>query len=54
MSEEDSEEISRVFEKRKLPSILWREEIIDRLRAQYSEGKTHREVPESSALAPER
>ena len=54
MAEEDSEEISQVFEQNKLPSILGRDEFIDGLRDRFFERKKHREVPESRVLAPER
>jgi REP element-mobilizing transposase RayT len=54
MAEEDSEEISQVFEQNKLPSILGRDEFIDGLRDRFFERKTHKEVPESRVLAPER
>ena len=54
MVEEDSEEISQVFEQNKLPSILGRDEFIDGLRDRFFERKTHKEVPESRVLAPER
>lgn len=54
MAQEDSEEISRVFKGKKLPSILGREDFIDRVRSQFFERKSHREVPESKLLAPKR
>jgi REP element-mobilizing transposase RayT len=54
MVEEDSEEISQVFEQNKLPSILGRDEFIDGLRDRFFERKTHKEVPQSRVLAPER
>ena len=52
VAQEDSEEISRVFERKKLPSILGSEDFIDRVRSQFFERKKHREVPESKILAP--
>ena len=50
----DSEEISEVFEKKKLPSILGSEGFIDWIRSEFFESKKHREVPESRILAPGR
>jgi chromosomal replication initiation ATPase DnaA len=52
VAQEDSQEIRRVFEKNKLPSILGSEGFIDRIRSQFFESKKHIEVPESRILAP--
>ena len=52
VAKEDSEEISRVFEGKKLPSILGSEDFIDSVRDQFFERKRHIEVPESKLLAP--
>lgn len=54
VAQEDSAEISQVFEKKKLPSILGSEGFIDRIRSQFFESKKHVEVPESKILAPAR
>ena len=54
VAQEDSAEISQVFEKKKLPSILGSEGFIDWIRSQFLESKKHREVPESKVLAPGR
>ena len=52
VAQEDSAEISQVFEKKKLPSILGSKGFIDRIRSQFFERKRHIEVPESKTLAP--
>jgi REP-associated tyrosine transposase len=52
--QEDSAEISQVFEKKKLPSILGSEGFIDWIRSEFFERKKHIEVPESKILAPRR
>ncbi len=54
VAQEDSAEISRVFEQKKLPSILGGEDFIDQIRRQFFASKKHREVPESKILAPGR
>ncbi len=53
-AQEDSAEISQVFEKKKLPSILGSEGFIDWIRSEFFERKKHIEVPESKILAPRR
>jgi len=54
VAQEDSKEISQVFEKKKLPSILGGEDFIDWIRGHFFEEKKHIEVPESKTLAPGR
>jgi len=54
VAQEDSAEISQVFDKKKLPSILGSEGFIARIRSEFFESKKHREVPEARVLAPSR
>ena len=54
IAQEDSAEISRVFEKKKLPPLLGSKGFIDHIRNQFSDSKQHIEVPESKMLAPDR
>ena len=51
---EDSEEISTIFSKGKLPSILGNESFIEWTKDRFFSQKKHIEVPESKSLAPDR
>jgi putative transposase len=52
MMEDDSEEISTLLTKKKLPSILGSEDFIDWAKATFYDRKIHRQIPESLQLAP--
>jgi putative transposase len=52
MAEADSQEIIRIFEKKKLPSILGTESFIDWVKDCFFEEKKHTEIPKSKLLAP--
>jgi REP element-mobilizing transposase RayT len=54
VSKENTEEIVKVFEGRKLPWLLGTESFIERVKGRFFKEKHHEEVPESRALAPER
>jgi hypothetical protein len=54
MGEDDGEEISQVFQKKKLPSILGKEDFVYWVKNRYFEGKLHIEVPDSKLLAPDK
>jgi len=54
ITKEDSEEISLVFERKNLPSVLGSEMFIDWVKERFFRRKIHEEVPESRALAPDR
>jgi REP element-mobilizing transposase RayT len=51
--QKDSEEISGIFGKKKLPSVLGKTEFIDWVRSTFFANKTHKQVPDSGQLAPE-
>jgi REP element-mobilizing transposase RayT len=50
---ENSEEISRIFERKKRPSLLGSDAFIRRIRDQFYLQKDHQEIPSSSVLAPD-
>ena len=50
---EDSEEISQVFKREKMPSLLGSKRFIQWVKDRFFHQKDHREVPESSSLVPE-
>ena len=52
MAETDSQEIIRIFEKKKLPTILGTESFINWVKDSFFEKKKHKEIPESKTLAP--
>lgn len=52
VAQDDSEEISGIFSKRKLPSVLGKDEFIDWVKRTFFEDKRHKQVPESVQLAP--
>jgi len=54
MAKENSEEISLIFERKKLPSVLGSERFIDWVKDRYFHQKSHEEIPESRSLAPDR
>lgn len=51
---DNSEEITEIFERKKLPSILGSERFIDWVKDRFFPQKDHKEVPESRVLAPDR
>ena len=53
IAKEDPEEISSIYEKKKLPAILGRVEFIDWVKNTFYAEKTHKQVPDSDQLAPE-
>ncbi len=53
LDKEDSEEISQIYEKKKLPVVLGRVEFIDWVKNTFYAQKTHKQVPDSDQLAPE-
>ena len=53
VAQDDSEEICQVFEKKKLPHILGKDEFIDWVKNRFFEGKADNQVPESVQLAPD-
>lgn len=53
MAMEDSQEIQKVFEKKKWPSMLGSEDFIAWVKENFFASKKHRQVPESFQLAPE-
>ena len=52
IAEEDSEEITDLFERKKWPSVLGSEEFGEWVKANFFDRKKHREVPDSIQLAP--
>jgi hypothetical protein len=54
MGEDDGEDMSRVFQKKRLPSILGREDFVYWVKNRYFERKRHIEVPDSKLLAPDK
>jgi putative transposase len=54
MGEDEGEEISRVFQKKRLPSILGKEDFVYWVKNRYFERKVHIEVPDSKLLAPDK
>jgi len=53
ISEEDSEEINLIFERKKLPSVLGNEGFVEWVKDKFFQRKDHQEIPESRALAPD-
>lgn len=51
--QDDSEEISRIFDKKKLPGILGKDEFVEWVKSTFFEDKVHNQVPDSRQLAPE-
>ena len=54
MAEDGMEEISLIFQKKKLPSILGKEDFIYWVKNRFFEKKVHIEVPDSRLLAPDK
>jgi hypothetical protein len=54
MGEDDGEDMSRVFQKKKFPSILGKQDFVYWVRNRYVEIKQHNEVPDSKLLAPDK
>jgi len=52
--DEGDDEISTILQKKKLPSILGKEDFVYWVRNRFFEKKFHIEVPESKSLAPDR
>ncbi len=52
IAKEDSEEISTIYEKKKLPAILGHVEFIDWAKNTFFTEKRHKQVPDSDQLAP--
>ena len=50
---QDSEELIVFFGKKKLPSVLGKDEFIDWVKRTFFTDKTHNQVPDSGQLAPE-
>ena len=54
MAEDEGEEISLIFQKKKLPSILGKEDFVYWVKNRFFEKKAHIEVPDSKLLAPDK
>jgi len=54
MGEDEGEEISQIFQKKKLPSILGKEDFVYWVKNRFFERKVHIEVPDSKLLAPDK
>ena len=54
MGENEGEEISQIYQKKKLPSILGKEDFVYWVKNRFFERKVHIEVPESRLLAPDK
>jgi REP element-mobilizing transposase RayT len=54
MAEDEREEISLIFQKKKLPSILGKEDFVYWVKNRFFEKKLHIEVPDSRSLAPDK
>jgi len=54
MAEEEEEKISLIFQKKKLPSILGKEDFVYWVKNRFFERKAHIEVPDSKLLAPDK
>lgn len=52
VAQEESDEISEVFDKKKLPSILGSADFFDQIRVRFLAEKKHQQVPDSVQLAP--
>lgn len=53
MALKDSEEMTNIFDKVKLPLILGREDFVDWVKATFFTDKVHEQVPDSEQLAPD-
>jgi REP element-mobilizing transposase RayT len=54
IGEDEGEKISQIFQKKKLPSILGREDFVYWVKNRFFENKVHNEVPDSKLLAPDK
>ena len=54
MSEDEGEKINQIFQKKKLPSILGKEDFVYWVKNRFFESKVHIEVPDSRLLAPDK
>ena len=54
ITKEDSEEISLIFERKNLPSVLGSERFIDWVKERFFHRKSNEEIPESRTLSPDR
>ena len=54
MGEDEGEKISQIFQKKKLPSILGKEDFVYWVKDRFFERKVHIEVPDSKLLAPDK
>ena len=54
MVEDEGEKISQIFQKKKLPSILGKEDFVYWVKNRFFERKVHIEVPDSKLLAPDK
>jgi len=54
MGEDEGEEISQIFQGKKLPSILGKEDFVYWVKNRFFERKVHIEVPDSKLLAPDK
>jgi REP element-mobilizing transposase RayT len=54
LSEEDEAKIAQIFQKKKLPSILGKEDFVYWVKNRFFERKAHIEVPDSKLLAPDK
>ena len=53
IAQDDAEEITAMFDRKKMPSILGTEEFIGQIKNRFFADKQHRQVPDSGQLAPE-
>jgi putative transposase len=53
VAQDDSEEITSLFHKKKFASIVGSEEFAEWVKEQSFSEKSHKEVPESKSLAPD-
>ena len=54
MAEDEGEEINLIFQKKKLPSILGKEDFVYWVKNRFFEKKAHIEVPDSRLLSPDK
>ena len=54
MGEDEGEEINLIFQKKKLPSILGKDDFVYWVKNRFFERKVHIEVPDSRLLAPDK
>ena len=54
MGDDEEDKITRIFQKKKLPSVLGKEEFVNRVKNRFFAEKVHVEVPDSKELAPDK